>query len=130
MPDLKIEALCPGGLSGLSDDLVHETRGWSRALTVLEGQSALDVARQIDKEHPELVIVVAANGRPVGVVAPDPLVSYLSGVLGQRVNTLTDALTNFKPSDFVDVRTAYRPPLYYCSTGKHYSTYKPCPQHS
>jgi hypothetical protein len=128
MAEMKIDAFCATGLSGLRADRLHTTKNWSGALKVRLGESALDVANRVDKAGARLVVVLGPGNEPVGVVAPGPLVDYLNGMLAEPATSLTDALTKLRAADFIDV-TRYRPPLYYCEKGKHYSSSKPCPEH-
>jgi hypothetical protein len=129
MAEMKIEALCASSLSGMNAGRLQATRKWTGALTVREGQLAGDVAAEVDRVGAKLVIVLKTTGdQVVGVVTPGPLVDYLNGVLEKPATSFTDAIAKLRDTDFIDVRTMFRPPLYYCSAGKHYSTSKPCPE--
>jgi len=132
---MKIQHIASRNFDPFEPDRLKEALASEWTITTTPDDSAVDVAKQVDAGNVDVIIVMSSPDEPLGIVAPQKLMTNLAEHLDIREPSFEQALRAFEANpeerrrDFEHewVR-AERIDLDWCRRGMHY-TVLPCSRH-
>lgn len=131
---MKIRDIASYDLEAFDDQKLRESLLSEYTVRATPEESALEVARRAEKT-PGIIVMVDEDDEPRAVVDPEALQRRLKQMKGIHAKNLGQALKRWATEPAERARgfrhewlnAAYDP--HWCATGRHYTTFAPCPVH-